>query len=52
MLVPRKRTALDGKVWWCVFDTEKQKFSTFLCYGKYKHKKDCELAIKMNKELL
>ena len=45
MLEPRQRTALDGKVWWCVFDTEKQKYSTLLCFGKYKKKRDAAYAI-------
>lgn len=44
MLEPRKRTALDGKVWWCVFDTEKMKYNTTL-FGKYKLKRDCQYAI-------
>ena len=45
MLEPRKRTALDGKSWWCVFDTETMKWSTILCFGNYKRKKDCQFAI-------
>ena len=42
----RKRTALDGKVWWCVYDNNKNKWSTYLCHGKYKTKKECEYAIR------
>ena len=45
MLEPRKRTALDGKVWWCVFNTETMKWSTLTCFGEYKRKKDCQLVI-------
>lgn len=45
MLEPRKRTALDGKTWWCVFNTETLKYSTLLHFGKYKTKKDCLYAI-------
>jgi len=45
MLEPRKRTAIDGKTWWCVFDTETLKYSTLLCLGKYKTKRDCQYAI-------
>lgn len=45
MLEPRNRTALDGKVWWCVFDTDKMKWSTLVCFGKYKLKRDCQFAI-------
>lgn len=45
MLVPRKRTAIDGKSWWCVFDTDSMKWSTLIVFGKYKLKRDCQYAI-------
>lgn len=45
MLEPRKRTALDGKTWWCVFDTENQTWSTLTIFGKYRTKKACQLDI-------
>jgi hypothetical protein len=45
MFEARKRTALDGKTWWVVFDVNKQKYSTLLCFGKYKTKKACNIAI-------
>lgn len=45
MFEARKRTALDGKEWWCVYNTKENKWSTFLYHGKYKTKKDCEYAI-------
>lgn len=45
MLEPRKRTALDGKEWWCVYDTETNKWSTLHLFGKYKTKKDCQYQI-------
>lgn len=45
MLEPRQRTAIDGKTWWVVFDTGKQKYSTLLCFGKYKTKRACRIAI-------
>lgn len=45
MLEPRKRTALDGKVWWCVFDTNKNDWSTLICFGKYKTKRECQMRI-------
>lgn len=45
MFVPMKRTALDGKVWWCVFDTDKGDWSTIIVFGKYKLKRDCQFAI-------
>ena len=44
MYEPRKRTALDGRVWWCAFDTEKMEYNTIL-FGKYKLKRDCQYAI-------
>lgn len=50
MLEPRKRTALDGKIWWCVFDTNKMQWSTLVVFTKYKTKKACQEAIdKWNK---
>ena len=45
MLEPRKRTALDGKTWWCVFDTDTMSWSTIILFGKYKTKKDCQKDI-------
>lgn len=45
MLEPRKRIALDGKTWWCVFDTDTMKWSTIILFGRYKTKKDCQIAI-------
>lgn len=45
MLEARKRTALDGKTWWCVFDTDNMKWSTLIVFGKYKLKRDCQYAI-------
>lgn len=48
MLEPRKRTALDGKTWWCVFDTNKCSWSTLTCFGRYKLKRDCQFAIDYN----
>lgn len=51
MFEPRKRTALDGKVWWCVFDTENMKWSTLNCFGKYKTMHDCQYAINIYRAL-
>lgn len=45
MLEPRKRTALDGKIWWCVFDTDTMKWSTLACFTYYKLKRNCQFAI-------
>lgn len=41
----RKRQALDGIWWWCIYDETEHKWSTMLCYGKYKRKCDAEQAI-------
>lgn len=43
--IPMKRTAIDRKLWWCVYNTEERKFSKLLCFGKYRTKKDCQCAI-------
>ena len=48
---PRQRIALDGKVWWMVYNRYKQEFSTLTCFGEYKTKKDCQLAIDNYKEV-
>lgn len=45
MLEARKRTAIDNKIWWCVYNTDAMKWSTLLCFGKYKTKKECQFAI-------
>lgn len=45
MFEARKRTALDGRVWWCVFDTVMNKWSTLTCFGRYRTKFDCGFAI-------
>lgn len=54
MFEPRKRTALDGRVWWCVFNTDAMKWSTITMFGKYKTKSACQESIKrygrLNKE--
>jgi len=41
MLEARKRTAADGKVWWCVWDTDKKDWSTVTYFGKYRTRKAC-----------
>lgn len=43
--IPAKRTALDGKVWWVVYDKKRNGYATFLCFGKYKTKSDCVFTI-------
>lgn len=45
MLCPRKRTAIDGKTWWVVYDSDLRKYSTLTCFGKYRTKKDCQIVI-------
>lgn len=48
----RKRTAIDGRVWWCVWDNEKGQWSTLTLFGRYKTKRGAELAIKYYEEQL
>ena len=43
--IPQKRIALDGKIWWCVYDMKRKSFSTYTCHGKYTTKTNCQLAI-------
>lgn len=48
---PRKRTALDGVVWWCIFDESTRTYSTDIRRGKYKRKKDALYAIQKTEGL-
>lgn len=48
--VPMKRTALDGKVWRCIYDTQMHCWSPFLCHGKYKTKKAALLQLEFLKK--
>ena len=43
----RQRTAVDGIVWWCVFDVLRRKWSTLTCHGQYKTKREAEYAIRV-----
>ncbi len=45
--VPVKRTALDGRQWWCVYDNEKGEWAnaTVLGGAKWKMKLECARAI-------
>lgn len=45
MLEARKRTGVDGKTWWYVFDTDEMKWSTLIIFDKYKLKRECQYAI-------
>lgn len=40
-----KRTALDGKTCWCVFDTKENKFVICAYFKEYRRKIDCQNAI-------
>ncbi len=50
--IPLKRQALDGKIWWCVWDTLKHSWSTCVYHYKYKTKKDCQFNIDYYNNLL
>lgn len=41
-----KRTAIDGVTWWVVWDNAHKAYSTWTCFGRYRRKKDCDLAIR------
>lgn len=43
--IPSMRFSLDGKAYYCVYDTQEKKYSTLLFFGKYKTKKACQIAI-------
>ena len=43
--IPKKRIAIDNKIWRCVWDTRNNCWSTWLCFGKYKTKKACNFEI-------
>lgn len=36
---PIKRRALDGRLWWCIYDNERHAWSTYTAHGKYKTRK-------------
>lgn len=43
--VPAQRVSIDGKVWWCVYDTREKCFSRNTYHGKYRNKSDAQWAI-------
>lgn len=43
--VPRPRLTVDGKQYWCVYDRERGAFSTYTCHGRYRNRRECEMAI-------
>lgn len=42
---PVQREAIDGKIWWVVYDIKKKDFSALSCFGKYRTKKACQWDI-------
>ncbi len=43
---PVKRTALDGKTWWVVWDRKENKYCTlYNLSDRYKTKRACQFAI-------
>lgn len=40
-----RRTALDGKVLWCVWDRILNRFSTYTCHHVYRTRHDCNSSI-------
>ena len=45
---PMKRRAVDGRLWWCIYDNERHAWSAFLCHGRYKTRKAAQYAIDKN----
>jgi hypothetical protein len=43
--VPKPRMNVDGVQVWCVYDLERDCFSTYTCHGNYKSKRECQMAI-------
>ena len=43
--VPRKRIAVDGVSWWCVWDNLRRCWSPYFCHGVYRTQKAARLAI-------
>lgn len=43
--VPKKRVAIDSRVWWCIYDNERGDWSSYVCHGKYKTRKAAQYAI-------
>ena len=41
----QKRVWVDGKTWWCVYDLLLNGWSTYLCHGRYKTKKEAQANI-------
>ena len=41
---PAKRTAIDGRVWWCVWDNKEGMY----LHGRHNTRRDCVLTIYMN----
>ena len=47
---PRKRTALDGRVWWVPYNVTVNAWNTFTVWGKYRTRKACAFSIRYAKE--
>ena len=43
--VPKKRTALDGKMWWAIYDNKCGRFSSLIGHGRYQTRRDAQLCI-------
>lgn len=41
----KKRTALDGLEWYCIWDNLENHWSTYVFHGKYKRKRDARYAL-------
>lgn len=48
----KQRTALDGRVWWCIWDNVRNNWSTFTMHGKYRTRRDAAYAIERSIKIL
>lgn len=49
--IPKKRRALDGRVWWCVWDAKRGCWSTFTTHGSSETKSLCQSRIDSSMKL-
>lgn len=42
---PKKRLAVDGRLWWCIYDNKRNTWSTNTSHGRYKTKKAAQWRI-------
>lgn len=44
--IPLQRTTIDGKTWWCIYDTKRHEWSRYIChFYMFKTKKRAQANI-------